>query len=152
MECANHVLAAWMVDAGLATDRRVDLRQQGGRNLDEIDAALIDRCGEAGHVPDDTATECHQQTVARGAPREQPVEDALDAGPVLLRLARWQDQDIRVRQAQSAQNRRQMMRGHGLIRHHLRIAVAKGRKRRRLAQQTLADVNRIAAFTQFDAQ
>ena len=46
-----------MVDARLAADRRIDLRQQRGRQLDVVDAALIAGGGEAGHVTDDAAAQ-----------------------------------------------------------------------------------------------
>ena len=39
MEDADEVLALRRVDAGLAADRAIDLREQGRRNLDEANAA-----------------------------------------------------------------------------------------------------------------
>ena len=42
MEGPDQVLAARCINRGLAANRRVDLRQEGGRDLHEIDAALID--------------------------------------------------------------------------------------------------------------
>lgn len=47
-EGANHVFAERVVHCGFAADRRVDLRQQGGRDLDETHAALIACRGETG--------------------------------------------------------------------------------------------------------
>ena len=43
VEGADQVLAVRRVDAGLAADRGIDLGQQGGRDLDEVDAAQRDR-------------------------------------------------------------------------------------------------------------
>ena len=50
VEGADEILAARMVDAGLAADRGVDLRQQRGRAPALGDAALIAGRGEAGDV------------------------------------------------------------------------------------------------------
>ena len=50
MEAAHQVLALGRVDTGLAADRAVDLGQQGGRNLHEIEAAQQDRGGETDQI------------------------------------------------------------------------------------------------------
>ena len=64
VERADHVLAARVVDAGLAADRGVDLREQRGRHLHEVDAALVAGGGEAGHVADHAAAERDDAGVA----------------------------------------------------------------------------------------
>ena len=43
----DQVLAADVIDAGLAAHRRIHLGQQGGGHLDEVDAALETGGGEA---------------------------------------------------------------------------------------------------------
>ncbi len=50
-------LPAATLIAGLAADRAVDLREQGGRHLDEAAAAVDDRRGETGEVADHAAAE-----------------------------------------------------------------------------------------------
>jgi hypothetical protein len=71
VERADHVLAARMVDRGLAAHRRVDLREQRRRHLDERHAALVGRGGEAGEVADHAAAERHDRGVPVAAVREQ---------------------------------------------------------------------------------
>ncbi len=65
VERADHVLAERVVDSGLAADRRVDLREQRGRHLDEGDAALVDRRGESGEIADHAAAQARSTTVCR---------------------------------------------------------------------------------------
>ena len=67
VERADHVLAARVVDRGLAADRGVDLGEQRGRHLDERDAALIGRRGETGEIADHAAAERDDQRVAVAA-------------------------------------------------------------------------------------
>ena len=70
VEGADEVLAGRMVDAGLAADAGVDLRQQRGRHLHERHAAHEGRGGEAGQVADDAAAEGdHAASDARGRRR-----------------------------------------------------------------------------------
>ena len=57
VEGADQVLAERVVDADLAADRAVDLRQQRRRHLDDRDAAQVGRRGEAGDVADDAAAD-----------------------------------------------------------------------------------------------
>ena len=57
VERADEILAVRRIDAGLAADRGIDLGQQRRRNLDEVDAAAQDRCGKAGEIADDAATQ-----------------------------------------------------------------------------------------------
>ena len=55
MERSNQVLAKGMIDAGLATNRAIHLRQQGRRHVDDPDAAQVGGGGEPDEVADDTA-------------------------------------------------------------------------------------------------
>ncbi len=57
VERADQVLAAWVVDARLAADGGVDLRQQRGGQLDDGQAAQQRRRREAAEVADDAAAE-----------------------------------------------------------------------------------------------
>ena len=87
VERADHVLAERMVDAGLAADGRVDLREQRRRHLHEGHAALVDRGRESGEVADDAAAERDQHRRALRAHLEEAGQDVLQRRPVLVRLA-----------------------------------------------------------------
>ena len=77
---AEQVLALRRIDPGLAADRGIDLRQQRGRHLHEIDAAAQDGGGEAGEVADHAAAERDHQIVALDLRRDQRLADLLEAG------------------------------------------------------------------------
>jgi hypothetical protein len=67
VERADQVLAERMVDADLAADGAVDLRQQRRRHVHERDAAQERGGGEAGGVADDAAADGDDR-----APRSAP--------------------------------------------------------------------------------
>ena len=94
MKRAEQVLAVRRVDAGLAADGGVHLRQQRRRYLHEIDAATDDRGGEAGEIADHAAAERHDQIVALDLRGDQPLADLLEHGVALGRLA-FADDDAR---------------------------------------------------------
>ena len=73
VEGADQVLAMARVDAGLAADRGIDLRQQGGRHLDEVDAAQQRRGGKAGEIADHAAAQRDQRRLAVGPLVEQRI-------------------------------------------------------------------------------
>ena len=60
MERAEEVLPLGQVDAGLAADRRIDLGDERGRNLDERHAAQVRRREEPGRVAQRAASDRHQ--------------------------------------------------------------------------------------------
>ena len=91
IERADHVLAEGMIDTGLAAHRRVDLRQQRGRDLHERDAAHVGCCSEAGQIADDATTECDHGGLAITFFCQQDIEYLHQAGPGLLLLAIGQD-------------------------------------------------------------
>ena len=76
-----------MVDADLAADRAVDLREQRRRHVDERDAAQVGRRREAGHVADHAAAEGDHRRRAVGAGADQRVVDAGDGRELLEPLA-----------------------------------------------------------------
>ena len=61
MKRADEVLAQRVVDADLAADRAVDLRQQRRRHLHDRDAAQVRRGREAGDVADDATADGDQR-------------------------------------------------------------------------------------------
>ena len=74
VERADQVLAAGMVDAGLAADGRIDLREQRGRHLHERDAALVAGRREPGQIAHHPAAEREHRAVATEAVGDQHVE------------------------------------------------------------------------------
>ena len=92
MERADQVLAARMIDAGLAADGRIDLREQRGRHLHVVDAALVAGRGEARHVADDAAAERDHGRVAIHALRDQRIEIRAKLSQRLVLLAVRQHQ------------------------------------------------------------
>ena len=104
MERAEQVLALRRVDAGLAADGGIDLRQQRGRHLHEIDAAAQDRRRKAGEIADHAAAERNHQIVALDLGRDQRLGDLFEAGIGLRPLA-FLDDDSRGRNAGLGQRR-----------------------------------------------
>ena len=75
VERTDQVLATGVVNARLAADRGIDLREQRRRHLDERDAAQVGRGGEPGDIANDAPAEGDDGRVAVGARFDQPVED-----------------------------------------------------------------------------
>ena len=96
MERADEILAVRRVDAGLAADRGVDLRQQRGRHLHEIKPAPHAGRGKAGEIADHAAAQRDHQIIALDARRDQRVADLFEGGVVFRSLARRHD-DVRTR-------------------------------------------------------
>ncbi len=78
-ESADQVLALLMVDRRLAADRRIDLGQDGCRDLDEVDTAHIDGAGKARQVADDAAAERDDDVLAVEAGLQHGVQHELQA-------------------------------------------------------------------------
>ena len=91
VEGADQVLAVRRIDAGLAADRAIDLRQQRGRHLHEIHAAPGNRGGKAGQIADDAAAQRDDQVAAFEPGREDAFDRLAEEGPGLGALARRQD-------------------------------------------------------------
>ena len=86
-------LPASEVDAGLAADGGVDLREEGGGDLDVADAAHVDGGEEAGDVADDAATEGEEEGVAVGSGGGELLGEGFDAGHALVALACGKEED-----------------------------------------------------------
>src|SRR5262245_51959457 len=78
MKRASQVLAGREIDADLAPNRAVDLREQGGRHLDEADSTQIGRRGKSSDVPDHAAAEGENCRGAVDALRGERVIDQRD--------------------------------------------------------------------------
>ena len=87
MEGADQVLALTRIDAGLAADRGIDLRQQRCRHLHEIQPAPYARRRKAGEIADDAAAERDHQIAALDARRDDRLADFFKRGVVLRTLA-----------------------------------------------------------------
>jgi hypothetical protein len=90
MERADQVLAGRDVDRGLAAHRRIDHRQQGGRQLHAVHAAHPAGGGETGEITDHAAAEGEHAGVAGGAERGQRFDRTAELGQRLGGFARGQ--------------------------------------------------------------
>ena len=91
---AEQILALRRIDPGLAADGRIDLRQQRGRHLHEIDAAAQDRRRKAGEIADHAAAERNHQIVALDPGRDQRLRDLGETG-IGFRAFALVDHDVR---------------------------------------------------------
>ncbi|MNQ40957.1 hypothetical protein D3C85_546210 [compost metagenome] len=147
IEGADHVLAQRMVDPGLAAHRGVDLRQQRGRNLDEIDAALVAGGGKAGHVTDHTAAKGDHRGAAVMPGGQQTVENQLQGFPGLEGFAVGQYHGNHRELRQAAGQTLEIERRNSLVGddRYLPSANVRGQQLG-LIQQTFANMNRVAAL------
>ena len=104
VEGAEQILALRRIDAGLAADGGIDLRQQRGRHLHEIDAAAQDRGRKAGEIADHAAAERDDEIVALDLRGDQGLADLFEAGIGLGALA-FLDHDARGRNAGRSERR-----------------------------------------------
>ena len=150
---ADQVLAARMVDAGLAADCRVHLRQQRGRHLHERDAALVAGRRKPGEIADHSAAEREQGAVAGEAVGDQHVDDARGAGERLVRFAVGENDFDDAAGTQAGAQYRQVQRRHGGVaddEHILRRQVLA--EQVGAAEQPRIDEDRVAAGSEFDVQ
>ena len=81
MKRADQVLSVRGVDTGLPADSAVDLRKQGGRNLNARNAPPDKRGHETGDVADHAAAERNDEVVASDAFGQQPIGGVTDSVP-----------------------------------------------------------------------
>jgi hypothetical protein len=144
-----------MVDAGLAADGRVDLRQQRRGNLEERDAPLIDRRCKSRDVTDDAAAQRHHDGSAFGAQLEQAGEDVLQRLPVLVRFTVGNDHRFRVHAAvrKALPQWRLPVGGHSVIGDDHCLADGQpGQQRSGQPQRTSADMDRIGPLRERDLE
>ena len=98
MKRAEQVLALRRIDAGLAADGGIHLRQQRGRHLHEIDAAAQDRRRETGEIADHAAAERDDEIVALDLRCDQRLADLFQTRIAFRPLA-FLDDDARGRDA-----------------------------------------------------
>ena len=91
VERADQVFALGKVYARLAADRGIHLRQQGGRNLAQRDAAQKGGGCKAGDVSHHAAAKGDDEVLARHSGRKQVMVDTLDRGEPFVFFARGND-------------------------------------------------------------
>ncbi len=154
VEAADQILAMRHIDAGLAADRTVDLRQKGRRNLQERHAAQQDRGGESGQVADHAAAEGEQRRRSFRPRIEYRREQLFQLREALAALARRHPVE-RMSQARRRQRVRQgfaMQLRHRLVGHHEQGGHLQQRlgQRAGAGQQAGAGMDVIAALTQLE--
>ena len=152
MEGADEILARRRIDRRLAANRRIDLREQRRRHLDELAAAPQDAGGKAGQVADDTAAERHHRVAALHPQLQQPLGEVFERRPVLGGFAGRQDDLVnrQTRRRQPGGERRQVQCRDMGIRHH-RESPARcqpAEQRRGIAEQAGSDMDGIGAVAQ----
>eukprot|EP01022_Parablepharisma_sp_SALTPOND_P033114 TRINITY_DN881_c1_g1_i23.p1 TRINITY_DN881_c1_g1~~TRINITY_DN881_c1_g1_i23.p1 ORF type:complete len:1292 (+),score=465.19 TRINITY_DN881_c1_g1_i23:16524-20399(+) len=155
VEGADHVLAQRVVDAGLAADRRIHLRQQGGGHLHEGHAAHIGGCGKAGQVADHATAQGHQGGLAVALVGQQAIEDRHQAGPVLFFLAIGQHDlgDLLAGLTQGAADLLQVQRANLVVGDDGdTLAGHVARQQAGIVQQAATDVDGVAALAQVDVE
>ena len=93
MERARHVLAGRQVAGGLATVRRVDHREERGRDVHPVDAAHPSGGGEADKVSGDAAADGGHEIAAPDACLRKGVPNPRDRFDGLRLLAGRKDHD-----------------------------------------------------------
>ena len=86
-------LPASEIDAGLAADGGVDLREERGGDLHVADAAHVDGGEEAGDVAEDAATEGEEERVAVGSGGGELLGERFDAAQALVRFAAGEEEN-----------------------------------------------------------
>ena len=90
VKCTNQVLTLRVVDARLAAHRRVNLREQRCRHLDEGHATHVARSGKTGDISHHTTTERNDRCVTIGATCTKGIEYGLHGLESLVCFAVWQ--------------------------------------------------------------
>ena len=149
MKGADQVLALRQVDAGLAADRGIHLREQARRHLHEAHAAAQNRGGKAGEVAHHAAAEGNHDVAALHAELEQSLAKLGEHGKTFARFAgchhRLAEEDVLLTEA--CLQRAQIERRYIGIAHQCaaRAGRSRGDARAGLGRQVFADDDVIAA-------
>ncbi len=98
MKRTNQILARLGIDPGLATNGTIDLRQQSGRDLNEIKTTQQRRRNKPGKIANDTATEGNDQGGPFDPHRQNLFDDVFEHGKAFGLFTRRHD-DFAVRNA-----------------------------------------------------
>ena len=153
VEGADQVLAAWVVDPGLAADRGVHLREQRRRHLHVVHASLVAGRRETGDVADDPAAERRHASIPVHPVLDERVEDARQRveGLVLLAVRQHDGRDSLA--GQRAAEPVEVQGGHRFIGDHEDVACRHGfGEDGRIVEQRGTDQDRVAALAELDAQ
>ncbi len=154
MEGADQVLALGCVDRGLAAHRGIHLGQEGGGDLHEADAALVDGRREAREVAHHAAPEGHDQVAAIKLEVEQAAGQLGQMGEALGLLAGRQGDQLGLdaRLLQAVQQRPAVGGGDGLVGDHRSARTFQQRPQQlsRLGQQARTDQYRIGPLGEPD--
>src|SRR5712691_5116407 len=89
MKSANQVLAGRQIYCGLPAYRRIDLRKQSRRKLNQRNAAQVNRRGKSGQVANDSAAQRNHCIAALETRRAQKTERVFERAHRLVALAFW---------------------------------------------------------------
>ena len=143
---ADEVFALRVVHPGFAADGGIDLRQQGGWDLQAGDAALVAGGGEACDVADDAAAESDDEAVAVVTRGDECIEDARPGGQRFVRLAIGQAHGDAGFVGQRRFERREVVRGDGVVRNDADLSLRDDRGEQvAVVQEAVADVDGVAA-------
>ncbi len=152
MESADEVLALRGIDAGLAADRGIDLRQQRGRDLHKAHPAPQDCRGKAGEIADNATAEGDDEIAALEPHLEQALAERSKLTEALRRLAGLQDDGpgVQVLALQRRFETRKVKARDVLVRHNpaLGRAESRGDEGARVRQQARSDQNVVGAAAQ----
>ncbi len=95
VEATDQIFAGGEIDTGFATDRRVDLRKEGGWDLDVVNAAHVDGSEEAGDVADDAAAEGDEERGTVGSGSGEASGESFYATEAFVGLAGGQKEHLR---------------------------------------------------------
>ncbi len=146
VERADEVLAAAVIDPGLAADRGVHLRQHRGGDLHVAHAALVAGRGEARDVADDPAAERQHHRIAVEPLSDQGIENPAHRLQRLLLLPLRQDALLNAAPvAEGRAQRRQVQARHRGVGHDHEVLARDLRfDQRGVAEQSRADRDEIA--------
>jgi hypothetical protein len=93
MDAAEEIFSFGKIDAGLATDGGVNLREECSGEGYVVHAALIDGGEKSGEVGDDASAECDQHGIAMGAGAGELGGEALDGCEGFVAFAGRNEED-----------------------------------------------------------
>ena len=152
VERPDHVLAGGTIDAGLSADRRIDLRQQRRRHLDERDSPLVRGRRETRDVADDAAAQRDDRRLAVESRLEQSIENRRPRidGLVLLSVRNGDDRRVRARFFERIAHPAKKQWGNCLVGDDGKLRIGSGQQRRHRVQRAVTDVDRVFAAGQRD--
>ena len=146
MEGADEVFALRVVHPGFAADGGIHLRQQGGRDLQAGDAALVAGSGKACNVANDAAAKGDDEAVAVIACFNQRIEDARPGGKCFVGFAIGQAHGDAVFVGKCRFERGEVVRGDGIVADDAYLPLrCAGGDEGGVGEQAVADVNGVVA-------